>query len=323
MRRLQALFLLIGLAGLAWMLSRVGLGSLKSATALGVGLAGAALIHAIVLALDSCVLVLCTGQPFGARLLARAFRAYLAGHAINLTTALGVGEATKFTLLADDVPREELAAALLVQNTLSFLVTSTLIVVVGLLAPAILPLDEPFPSLLRLAAAIFFVGGVGLPLVIRRGPWRWPFAVAHRLGLSQGKTDRARAFVDKMAIEVGRRVKQRRRAVAAIVCAVLSRCGSAAEIGFLLYHLGVDLHPLVPFLSLVNAQVIHWLTFFIPFQAGSNEAGSYFLFRAIGLEPGLGIVLELAKKTMRVAFLAAGVGVLGWQNFRRLRDSAR
>src|SRR5688572_12780926 len=144
MRRLQAVFLLIGLAGLAWMLHHVGLGALRDATALGIGLVGAALIHAVVLLFDSCVLLLLTAQPFGARLLLRTFRAYLAGHAINLTTALGVGEATKFALLADDVPREELAAALLTQNVLSFLVTSAMIVIVGGLSPTLLHLDDPY-----------------------------------------------------------------------------------------------------------------------------------------------------------------------------------
>ena len=321
MRRWQLLFLLVGLAGLAWMVSHVGFGTLRAELAgLGWALAGAAVIHALVLLADSIILVLCTAQPFSLRLLGRAFRAYLAGHAINLTTALAGGEATKFTVLADDVPREELAAALLMQNLLSFLVHCLVVVSVGISAPFLLDLEGPLESGLHALAALFLVLAVVVPLILRRGPWAWPFKLLRRLRVSPARVDAARSFVDRMAAELGRRTHTRRVWLAALF-GVLSRCGNAAEIALLLHALGVDFHPVVPFLSLVNTMLVHWITFFVPWQAGTNEAAAYLLFDAIGIRPAVGVIAELARKSIRIGFLALGVGVLAL-HLRRRRKQA-
>src|SRR5262245_62266154 len=87
----------------------------------GIGLGVAAAVHALVVFLDAIALLLCSRQRFGVGLVGRTFRAQLAGHAINVTTPTGsLGELARYVLLADRIPREELAAAIVVQNVLWF-----------------------------------------------------------------------------------------------------------------------------------------------------------------------------------------------------------
>jgi hypothetical protein len=324
MRRGHAVFLVVGLAGLVFLATRVEARLvLDGLTRLSTGIVVASVIHAVVLFFDAVVLVLCTAQPMSAPFLWRTFRAYLAGHAINIATPFGLGEITKYTLLAEHVPKAELTAAIVVHNVLSFLVNCLLIAVVGGLAPSVLELEGPLAVTLHAGAILFVLAAVAVPFVLARGPWRWPFTLARAARISGERIARAQRFLDHVAAEVRRWWAGRRRLEAAVLFSCLSRAGSVAEVWAILYYLQVDAHPLVPFLTLVNAQVVTWLTIFVPFQAGTAEGGSYLLFRALGLDPTLGVLLELTKKALRLLFVGIGVTILGVQTFRRLRLPAR
>jgi len=286
----------------------------------GLGLVLAGIVHAVVLLLDAVSLLLCTRQPVETRLLARTYRAQLAGHAINVTTPGGsLGEVARYLLLADRIPREELAAAILVQNVLWFETNCLFIVPVAGLAPTLLDLEGPVATWLHIVAAVLLVAGVAVPLVLRTGPWHWPFRLASRLGLGPARAEAARLFTERMAGEMRTWSRDRRRARHAVLTLLVSRLGSALEVWVLLVFLERSIHPAVPFLALANSQVVRWLTLFVPFEAGTAEGGGYLLFGAIGLAPALGVAVELLKKAIRLVFVAVGVTMLGWHAFRSAR----
>jgi hypothetical protein len=321
-RLLNAAFLLIGLVGLVVVAMQVDVDRLVAGLdQLGIGLLLAVLVHFAVIFCDSVVLALCTSRPASPGFLWFVYRAGLAGHAIGLVTPAAVGEVTKFTLLAERMPREQTAAAVLMANLLSFELTCAFIVVATLLSGLLLELPAPLPATLHLGAAVFFALGVAVPFLLRRGVPEWPYRLLGRF-LAAERVERARGFVDRTAAEMGRQLTRPRRLAAACLIGAVSRIGSVTEIAVILAFLDAGAPFIVPFLVLVIAQVVRWLIFFVPFQAGTQETSAFFLFRALGLPPGLGVVLELSKKGIRLGFVGIGVAILGWQNFRRLRASS-
>src|SRR5687767_14993629 len=132
--------MLVGLAGLGFMLTQIDLAKLWSQLSrAGLGVVLAALVHASVITVDAFALILCSSQRVTVRSALTFIRAGFAGHAINLATPFGnLGEITKFTLLADRLRKDEVAAALLMWNMLAFLANAVFIGVVGILAPLLL-----------------------------------------------------------------------------------------------------------------------------------------------------------------------------------------
>jgi len=159
------------------------------------------------------------------------------------------------------------------------------------------------------------------PLVLRTGPWRWPFGLLRALRVPPARVEAARGFVDRMAEAMRLWSRGRRRVAAAAVLAFASRLLSALEIWVILLFLAVAFHPIVPLLSLMNAQLIFWLTVFVPFQVGTAEGGQYLFYGAIGMEPALGVLVELTRKALRVIFVVIGLSVLGLTTLRRIQTA--
>jgi hypothetical protein len=99
---------------------------------------------------------------------------------------------------------------------------------------------------------------------------------------------------------------------------VLSRLANVLETALLLYFLGGDHIVAGAFLSLASYQLSGWIFNFVPMQAGSAEGSAFVLFRAVGLSPDLGVLVEIGRKLRKVVFIGIGVTVLGWATFRRM-----
>jgi lysylphosphatidylglycerol synthase-like protein len=317
-RRWSLFFLLVGGAGLVVLVLQLDRDRLWLALrGAGWGLLAATAIHAAVLALDALILALGTAQPARPGLWLACLRAQVAGHAINLSTQTALGEVTKYTLLAERVSRPELAAAILLQNVLWYEASCLHIAIVAGVAPSVMGLAGPLRPLLWATSGLFLLFALGLPLLLRTGPWRWPFALLRRLRVSAERVERAQGFVDAMAADVRVWARAPRRAALAAALSALSRSGASFENWVLILAIGGAVHPLVPFLMIVNGQIVAWLSPFVPFQAGTAEGGAYLLFRALRLDGGLGVLVELMKKVVRAGFVGAGVAILA------LRASAR
>jgi hypothetical protein len=106
--------------------------------------------------------------------------------------------------------------------------------------------------------------------------------------------------------------------LAAWILSVVNRLLGVAEVAVLLAVLSPSHSLGFAFLVQSSAQLVAWVTSFVPMQIGTAEGGALLLFRAAGLSPEIGVTLELARKLRRIAFAAFGVGLLGITLFRRL-----
>ena len=118
MRKLQLVFLLVGLGALAWMVYRLGPEILLDGIlAIGFGFIFTCSAHLGALLLDSVTLRACAGRDDAPPYLHFA-RASIAGHGINESTPFGkLGEITKYTLLREKLPAERAAGALWVRRS--------------------------------------------------------------------------------------------------------------------------------------------------------------------------------------------------------------
>jgi len=328
LRKLQALFLLVGLGALAWMVYRLGPGTLLDGIfAIGWGFALTCSAHLGALLLDSVTLRACSGNedlpPYH-----HFARTSIAGHGINESTPFGkLGEITKYSLLREKLPADRAAGALVAQNICMFVVNCGLIALGAPIAFFVFDTRGPAAAMFWVASGVFLVAGaVGL-LILHRGLGGWPFIMMRRAGLgrfrpSKARVDKWRKSWRKVEAAWQKSGHDKRTREVAWMSAIGSRMCNVLETALILYFLGGERIIAASVLSLGSSQLVGWLFSFVPMGAGTAEGGAYVVFRAAGLSPDLGVLVEIGRKLRRVVFIALGVAVLGWDTFRSQRRAA-
>jgi Lysylphosphatidylglycerol synthase TM region len=319
--------LVVGVAALVWMVFHVGPDTLLAGMkAVGWGFVLTCGAHLTGLMLDSVVLRACAGAPGRKVPFLHFARTSVAGHAVNEATPFGkVGEVVKYALLDERLRKADSAGALVAANIASFVVNCCLIASV---APvAVLALDaKPLVEIGFAVVGVGFLGAAAVGLVIlRRGLGGWPFAVLRRVGvgrfrLSKKRLERWQRSWSKVEKAWKEATTEPGAMVTIWVGTVLSRLANVLEAGLLLYFLGIESDMIVAgaFLNLAGYQFTAWVFTFVPLQAGSAEGAAFLLFRAVGLPPQIGVMVEIGRKVRRLVFICLGVVVLGWDTFRRL-----
>jgi hypothetical protein len=309
-RWLRAISLGLGAIALGWLVYRIGPAALLAGLEeVGWGLLLGAALHLGGIALDAVTLRATTAGD-GPRYLT-ALRASLAGHAINEATPGGkLGELTKFSLIENGVGGRRAAAGLIGQNLVMFTVNCGLIA----LAPPLALLWVGAPGAIvgiALAVTAVFLGLGAVALVLlARGLGAWPFAALRALRVPAARVARWRERFGTVEREWLSAAHTRRAMLAAGASAVASRLCNVAESATYYALAGGEHAVAAGFLSLAGSQLVSWVLFFVPFQAGSAEGGAFALFRAAGLPPESAVVVELARKLRRVGFIALGVALL-------------
>jgi hypothetical protein len=324
LRWLNAAFLIVGLAALAWMIHTLGVDSIGDGLSrLGWGFALSNLAYFGALAADAFTLRACAGEVGGTVPYGRFLHAGMAGHAINLATPSGrLGEITKCTVLANDMPTERAAAALVVQNFIMLVTNCAMIVTAPIVAVLALGIEGSVATLLLVSAGVFFVVGAGALVLMHRGIGTWPFAVLARVGVSDERISRWRDAWQRVEGHWRDAVADRPRMRVAWASGFASRLFTIAEFAIILAFLGSDHVLAVAALSMANSQVVMWMTAFVPLQVGTAEGGQYALYSAVGLVPAMGVVVELVRKARSVVFIAIGIALLGWANFRGMTEES-
>jgi hypothetical protein len=322
--RWNLVFLVLGLGALGWLAWQVGPGEI--AAGMGrVGWTGFAVICAVQLAsllLDAVVLRLCAGtEPPVASYWSFA-RASIAGHAINTLTPLGqLGEVTKYTQLESELPGERVAGALLLQNLVFFAGAAALVGASGVAAALLLPLDGAFRIALLVISAAFLAMAAATLVFMYRGPGPAIFRLAERLASRFSRLGKAVAWVRRVEGLSRGATTHSRRMVLVWVLAIVSRLCGTVEVGVILAFIGYRQGLVIVLLTQGTGQLVTWATAFVPFQAGTAEGGSYLLFKAIGLTPSVGVLLEIVRKARRLAVAAFGMSLLGAETLRKMRRS--
>jgi hypothetical protein len=323
MRHINAAFLVIGAAALAWMVHHIGLDRLRDGMAqVGAGFAALCAVHFTAIVVDSITLRACAGDPGQAIPLRSYVRVSLAGHAINEATPLGkLGEITKFTLLSEHLPTRRSAAALIVQNLVMGIANCALIAIAPLVAILALDVHGRVATVFLVTAGAFTVIGVVFVWLLYRGFGDLPFRLLRLLGFGDERVARWQASWERTETLWRDATGNRGRMRTAWLSQLASRAISIGENALILHFLGADNAIAIATISMASFQLIHWTTSFVPLQTGTAEGSAYVLFEKIGLAPHLGVVMELVRKVRRLAFIGIGVGLLGWSTFRQLASA--
>lgn len=323
MRIVNLILLAIGAAALAWLISRVGLDSLGDAArqigaafALGVG------FHFLEMVFLALQLRRCAGLV-GREISGLFFlRAGLAGHAINEATPMAkLGELTKYSILSERLDGERAAAALIVQNVI-FLITGGIGVALAIaVALAQLPAARALTGELVAIGSVFLVMAAlaAVLLFVRVG--EWPFRLLGKLGVGGARRERWRAAWSDVESAWGDVAEDRRQLVGIFFLGFAARAANVAESAVILGALGVEPLLAASLIGFAAFQIAYWLTSFVPLQTGTAEGGAYAVFSALGLVAANGLILELARKLRRIAFIAGGLLILGVGLLRRQRRS--
>lgn len=317
MRKLQVVSLLIGVLALVWLVHRIGPDAIAGGMrAIGFGFALTASAHLAGLILDSVTLRACAGKIGTALSLLPFVRASVAGHAINEATPLGkLGEVTKYSILRERLEPTRAAGALVAQNIAMFVVNCNIIALMAPVAIGVFGVGGTMAMVFAIVGSAFFVCGLVGLLILRVGIGQWPFALARRLRLGNRHLptetiDRWQQGWQRVEATWRDRSGDRLTQVTIWTSAIASRAANLTEAALILYFLGAGDIWAGALISLGGYQLMAWTFSFVPMQAGTAEGGAYVVFRAVGLDPALGVLVELGRRVRRISFVALGVIVL-------------
>ena len=323
MRKLKLALLVAGVGALVWMVFHLGPGVLLAGMmAVGWGFLPSCGAHLCGLLLDSVALRACAGKPGRKVRYLEYARISVAGHGVNEASPFGkVGEVVKYTLLDERLEAADSAGALVAQNIASFVVNCGLVALAAPVAFLFLEADGIIAILFGVVGVVFLcAGAIGLT-ILRRGVGSWPFRALRKIGIGRFRVPKRRierwqkswTKVEKAWTEA---TEVRGAMLTIWVSCVLSRLANVGETALLLYFLGGDRVIAAAFLNLAGSVFTGWVLGFVPMQAGTAEGSAYIVFRAVGLSPELGVLVEICRKLRRVVFIFVGVSVLGWETFR-------
>lgn len=317
MSRWNTIFLLIGVVAIGFLIWDTGPGTLiDGMVRAGWGFVMGCGFHFCSLAVDAYALKKCAGAAGEHVPYLQFLRAGVSGHAINIVTPLGtLGELTKYSLLSEHIPKERVAAAIVIDNILMFLGAAT---VLGILPPIIalaLGLDGPVLVIVVLGSMALAVVSTVYWLVLYRGIGRWPFRLLRRFRIPKRRVDKIEASFARVEAFWKTTAGERGRIATAYGAFVLSRLFNCFERTALLWFLGYQDPVLLGILTMANTQVVGWLTSFVPLQAGTVEGGAYLFFRAVGMKGADGVLIELLIKVRKIIFAALGLVLLGSHAF--------
>lgn len=241
-------------------------------------------------------------------------RAQTAGRAINLVTPFGsIGEGTKATMLLRHAPVSRVVAGVVRVNVVSLLISFTLVSIGAPMSALALDLPRGVEIALYIAGGMAAAAAVGLVLLVRRGLAHTFAQIAGGVRLlSRARRERWQSTLEdidkRLRISKSKKLRARLRGGAGWV--LLSRSLGWISMWVILVAtgnpVGLDFMAVV-----VTAGVaIAWIASIAPLGLGVTEGANYALFRALGEDPALGVVMVVARRVVTVAYVIVGLAVV-------------
>jgi uncharacterized membrane protein YbhN (UPF0104 family) len=261
----------------------------------------------------------CMVDPARSRATFRDFLgAFWVGHAVNGITPGGhLGEVVRGTILRHKVESEELIASVVTLNFMSYASMLAFNLLAPLLCLALLDLPARVVLVVLAVALGFFVPMTLLYLLLRRGAAALVIRLLQRLPFVRFRDPEA---VSAKARAVDERIRELRRArprrfARAVLWLVLARLLQAAEYWVLLPVL-VQGHGLwwlgaVAVLTQASSQLLSWALLVVPSGVGVAEANTTLVYKLLGLDPLVGLTLEIVRHLRTVIGIAIGLAI-GW-----------
>jgi len=319
MKRLHALFLVIGVVLASYLIYRVGAGRLLSDLAhAGWGFAAVvavALASIVVMAIGWKLLLDAEGGTAG---LWELVGASIVGAAINFLTPGSMGgEPVKATLLKDRASPEALLSTVLLHNILYWFSNLLLIVLGVTLAIFLLDLPTRLTWILvgtTLAVAVPVLIGIWL---VHRGLSEKFIRLLARLHIRFKNADDVLAKARKADVLVRQfRTHHPAAFYGAFLWVFFGRSLSIMEVWVILAVMGQWVSPQTAFLIQATSLIVYVLFAFIPSQLGANEGASFLLFPYLGLTATTGLAMEVLRRLRVVALVLLGLGLLALFSLR-------
>ncbi|MGE5175565.1 MAG: lysylphosphatidylglycerol synthase domain-containing protein [Hyphomicrobiales bacterium] len=320
-RPLRLLIVAAGAALLAWLIARVGIGSLlEDARSMGWMIVPVLGLWLIVYAAYAAAWhVTLEGAPGRPRYL-EVLRHSITGFALNYLTPVFAwsGEPYKAAAVSDAVGGRRAAGSVVAYNLIHTLSHQLLWILAAAVAAVFVPRTTlGSPGALRAAAL-----ALGLAMAVLGALlflfWRRGFVVPAWNGL--GRSPRVRSFLARLRLSPDSIAGTHAAAVAiarerpgrlalAVGIDLLGR--AAATLEFWLIFIGVgSAQPLwMAFLLGGLSTLLLTLLFFLPYEVGAREGGLYLLFQFLGLDPSLAVFSVIVIRLREIVWIGAGLAL--------------
>jgi hypothetical protein len=309
-RLLHVLALILGAAGFAILVDRVGWASMQSAVVgAGVWFAWIAIIDLASVFSDAAG-AYCFVRAEARVSYWRVFAAQASGISINrLTPGNTLGEAIKVTMLVDHVPKA-VAVSAIVKFNLATLYVALTVVVIGV-PLTLLGLDLPprVELAVWIGTATIVVLGVLLALLLRRGALSTLVGVMRRLSVISDA--RAVRWMEKVAT-VDASIKafgnpwSRRGVMFILGSRVLHFAATIA----VLRAAAVPMTPPIVIGMLSVGIIVLWMSNIVPLGLGLADGTNYILYGALGASPVAGLAFTMVNRTRTCVLAAMGLSVM-------------
>jgi len=312
-RRLQALLFVVGSAVFAYLVARIGVGTLLAdARRTGWMFIPIVLLYGGVCACNSGAWrLVMAGEPSRPPFW-RAWAITVASFSLNFMTPLVNvgGEPFKIAAVAPWLGLRRAAGSAVIYQMLH-----TFGMLLGFLTAVVLGLIFlPHTPLIVVLLATAFVVLAALTLLLLTG---------HRRGMLAGALDLLHRvpLLDRLA----RRLEPTRATLAsmdeqitleALALEYASRCLFMAEYLLIAWSVGLDIGYARAYVIGGLSQLVQNVLFVVPFEAGTKEGALYLLFQLLGLDPALGVYTAIVSRVRDLAWIGAGVGLV-WLSGRR------
>ncbi len=322
-RRLQALLFVVGSAVFAYLVARIGVGTLLAdARRTGWMFIPIVLLYGAVCACNSGAWrLVMAGEPSRPPFW-RAWAITVASFSLNFMTPLVNvgGEPFKIAAVAPWLGlRRAAGSAVIYQmlHTFGMLLSFLTAVVLGLIF-------LPHTPLIVVLLATAFVVLAALTLLLltghRRGMLAGALDLLHRvpvLGRLARRLEPTRATLASMDEQITQFYHASpRRFLEALALEYASRCLFMAEYLLIAWSVGLDIGYARAYVIGGLSQLVQNVLFVVPFEAGTKEGALYLLFQLLGLDPALGVYTAIVSRVRDLAWIGAGVGLV-WLSGRR------
>jgi len=244
----------------------------------------------------------------------RLIEANWAGHAINqLTPGATAGEIMKASLL--DLPgcdRRGIWSSVITLNLLGILIGLGWVAIASTVSVLAMGLDASITTAICVASAVIAVVAAGLAWLLAHGVTGTAVSLLCRLPGFKAKRDAWIVTADGIDQHYHVLRSERKGAMLlAVICLLGVRILQVVEVYMLTRPLlpGADGADLIWTALFVQAagQVVSWIMVVVPGQIGVAEAGSAASFVLIGLDPVVGLTMELLRRARKVIGIAIGL----------------
>jgi hypothetical protein len=304
----------VGALGLAWMLHKLGLATVRHVLQ-GVG-GWFGLIVVIDLAAIACEAAAIRElmRP-EARMVKywRVFAAQLSGRAINILTPGGaLGEATKVTMLVSSAPRGRVVSSIVLLNLASFYLSVAIVIIGVPLTALLVDLPHALELTVWIGLTVVIAVVVAIGVLIQRGAFRTMLGGARRVHIVS--PERAAKWSTKLG-ELDRHVRelQTNRSPGTrggMLFIGAARLCSWTATAVVLHSVGVALGFRLLCGVYSVGVLIGWISAFVPFGLGVADGSNYALFNVLGATGAHGVFVTLLGRARSLTLALLGLLVM-------------